>query len=292
MPAVCTGGALEAGGKLQRFADTLKVGETGCLRRGVFAGGVELRKRGVTLRSFPGRQATIRGGQVRISPVATGAALKKLRLVSNQFSPLVYASHAVISDNVITNHHTEICLHIDRYPRTPIPKGIVIQGNRIHDCGRLPARNNDHGIYIAEARDTVIRDNLIYDNADRGVQLYPEAEGTRIVRNVIDDNGEGVIFGSRSDHTLVKDNIISNSRVRHNVESSESSARHNLVRDNCLWSARGGYYGGDPPGSGVLPGHPGFTLGPNTIADPRFQNRLNFRPSPRSPCAGMGPKAR
>ena len=41
----------------------------------------------------------------------------------------------------------------------------------------------------------MIRDNWIYDNADRGVQLYPDADGTVVTGNVIDGNGEGVIFG-------------------------------------------------------------------------------------------------
>jgi parallel beta-helix repeat protein len=290
VPDVCSGGVLKPGGKLQRFVASLHAGETGCLSRGAYEGGVDLRKKGITLRSFPGRRATISGGQVRISPTATGATLKKLRLVSNQFSPLIYASHAVITENEITNRHSAICLHIDRYPGTPVPTGIVIQGNRIHDCGTLPAINKEHGIYIATARDTVIRDNLIYDNADRGIQLYPDAQGTLIIHNVIDGNGEGIIFGNESDDTLVRENIISNSLIRHNVESSESTALHNVVRDNCLWSTRGEYYGGEPANSGVLQSHPGFILGPNTIANPRFENRFNFRPSTRSPCADMGPQ--
>jgi hypothetical protein len=131
VPDVCTGGVLEPRGNLQRFADSLKAGETGCLARGVYKGGVDIRKRGVTLRSYPDRRATISGGQVRLSPTATGAQLKKLRLVTHQFSPLIYASRAVIAENVITNHHSEICLHIDQYPRAPVPRRIVIEGNRM-----------------------------------------------------------------------------------------------------------------------------------------------------------------
>jgi parallel beta-helix repeat protein len=285
VPAVCTGGVLRPGGNLQRFADTLKVGETGCLRRGVYKGGVDLRKPQVTLRSYPGARATIKGGQVRLSPSATGAEVYRLRLVSDIFSPLVYASRAVIANNDITNHHTDICVHVDRYPGTKIPSGVVISENRIHGCGLMPPQNHDHGIYVASARNLVIRDNLIYDNADRGIQLYPNAQRTRVIGNVIDGNGEGVIFGSRTNHTLVKNNIISNSLIRHNVESSGSMASQNVVRDNCLWSARGDYYGGEPPKSGVLQGTPGFVLGPNVIADPEFGNRIGFHPNPASPCA-------
>lgn len=287
VPTVCTGGVLKPGGELQGFANSLRAGETGCLRGEIYEGGVDLRKPGVRLRSYPGKRATISGGQVRISPLATGATLKKLRLVSDQFSPLIYASGAVIAENEITNNNSDICVLIDSATGSAVPTGVVIRQNRIHDCGRLPATNQDHGIYVADAQGTVIRDNLIYDNADRGVQLYPDARGTHVFGNVIDGNGQGVIFGRQSDQNVVEDNIISNSHVRHNVESATSSAGGNVVRGNCLWSTNAGY-GGEPLGSGVLPG-PGFSLGSNTIADPRFKNRVNFRPAPGSPCAGIGP---
>jgi Right handed beta helix region len=290
VPDVCTGGVLRPGGRLQPFANSLRRGETGCLRRGVYKGGVDLRRRDVTLRNYPGARPTISGGQVRISPEATGAAVTGLRLISDRFSPLVYASHAVIADNEITNHHTDICVLIDRYPGTPPPRGVVIRDNRIHDCGKLPATNHDHGIYVDTAREAVIRDNLIYDNADRGVQLYPQAEGTQVIRNVIDGNGQGIIFGNSSDHSVVRRNIISNSTIRHNIESSASTGTDNVVRHNCLWSARDDYYGGDPAHSGVLPDRVGFRLGPNVVADPRFRDRVNFRPAKGSRCAAMGPK--
>jgi parallel beta-helix repeat protein len=291
-PQVCTGGVLKRGGKLQRFADSLRRGETGCLAGGVYKGGVDLRRPRITLRSFPGRRATISGGQMRISPGADRSALKKLRLVSDELTVLIYASRAVVSENEITNRHTDICVHIDRYPGTPVPKKIRIEGNRIHDCGPLPAANHDHGIYIAVARDTVVRDNLIWGNADRGVQLHPQAFGTRVIDNVIEGNGQGIIFSESSDNNLVKGNIISNSNVRHNVETSASTATNNVVRGNCLWSPLEGYYGGEPPNSGVAPEHPGVTVGPNVIADPRFRNRSEFRPAGNSPCAGFGPSER
>ncbi len=45
-----------------------------------------------------------------------------------------------------------------------------------------------------DATDTTIEWNLIYANADRGIQLYPNAEYTTIDHNIIDDNGEGILF--------------------------------------------------------------------------------------------------
>jgi hypothetical protein len=48
--------------------------------------------------------------------------------------------------------------------------------DRMHDCGRLPPTNHDHGVYVEGAVDTVISDSLIYDNANRGIQLFPNAQ--------------------------------------------------------------------------------------------------------------------
>jgi parallel beta-helix repeat protein len=287
LPGVCTGGAISPGAPLQGFVDSLKPGETGCLRAGTYPGGVEFRTPAVTLRSNPGKKVTIRGGQVRFSPPAIGSKLKHLRLVSDQFSPLIYASHVVLSGNEVTNHHTDICVLVDRYPGTKAPKKVRIERNRIHDCGLLPAANHDHGIYVDEARQTLIRGNLIYDNADRGVQLYPDAQDTRVIGNVIDGNGEGIIFADASDGSRVRGNIISNSLVRHNVESSDSAGVDNIVRNNCLWSPRIDYYGGDPPHSGLGPVS-GFVAHDNVIADPSFADRTRFKSPPSSPCAGFG----
>src|SRR5207245_8215668 len=90
----------------------------------------------------------------------------------------------------------------------------LIQRNRIHDCGRIPSSNHDHGIYLAYSDNTKVLDNVIFDNADRGVQLYPDAQGTLIKGNVIDGNGEGVIFsgagGSASNDNVVEHNVITN----------------------------------------------------------------------------------
>ena len=97
----------------------------------------------------------------------------------------------------------------------------MIERNRIHNCGQLPPTNHHHGIY-AEATDNArITDNWIYDNADRGVQLFPDAQRTYVARNVIDGNGEGVVFSRTSANNVVENNIISNPVVRYNLEDFE-----------------------------------------------------------------------
>ena len=263
---------LNGGDHLQRFVNRLNKGQTGCLSGGNYSGGVTISKPHVTLKSRPGQRATILGGQVRINATAKGATLLRLKLYSDQLSPLIYASHAVVSRSTITNDHRDICLTVDKYPGAPTPKGVRIEKNRIHGCGRLPATNFDHGIYITQARGTLIRRNLIYDNADRGIQLYPHAHGTKVVGNVIDNNGEGVLFGGASARNTVTRNIISNSRIRHNAESADSSGRHNVVRKNCVWTKQRGYYSGKPKRSGIMGADRRFRVSKNRIRNPRHSN--------------------
>jgi parallel beta-helix repeat protein len=143
---------------------------------------------------------------------------------------------------------------------------------------------------VQYARNTVITNNYIYDNADRGIQLYPDADGTLIANNVIDGNGEGIIFsgegGSTSDANTVRDNIISNSRVRSNIEffypRGTSPGQGNVVSHNCVFgSARDNIVGG-----GIA-----FTAQENVAADPLFvdRNAKNFALQPDSPCLFAAP---
>jgi parallel beta-helix repeat protein len=275
-----------------KLVASLASGQTGCLRSGTYQGDLSIRTPGVTLAGYPGEHATV-AGRVRFEATADNAVVEDLTLdgenPANYLSPLIYADGVVVRNNDISNGHTAICVHVTTYPGSAPPRGVVIEGNRIHDCGELPATNFDHGIYIAEARDTVIRDNVIYDNADRGVQLYPDADGTLVTGNVIDGNGEGVIFGgnsgSSSDNNVVEHNVITNSSLRYNVESSWGGpvGTGNVARDNCTI---GGAHGDDE--GGIQSPSVGFTATDNVVVDPGYADPLhdNFDLAPGSPCLG------
>ena len=106
-------------------------------------------------------------------------------------SPTINGDDVTFRGNDVTNNHHSICFSLG-HPDWGRADRHAIELNRIHDCGQLPATNHDHGIYVAAATDTLIRDNWIYDNADRGIQLYPDAQRHRGSRgNVIDGNGAG-----------------------------------------------------------------------------------------------------
>jgi hypothetical protein len=147
------------------------------------------------------------------------------------------------------------------------------------------ADNYQHGFYIGAATDTRIEWSLIYDNAARGIQLYPDAQYTTIDHNIIDGNGEGIIIsgtdGKASSHTAIFDNIVSNSTIRHDIESwwprGNPVGIDNLVYNNCLWRGREGAIS-------VIGG--GLKASDNARVNPRFVNAAthNYRLKPASPC--------
>jgi hypothetical protein len=146
----------------------------------------------------------------------------------------------------------------------------------------LPAANHDHGIYVEASDGAQIVDNWIYNNADRGVQLFPDAQDTYVARNVIDRNGQGVIFTRVSSGNVVEHNVIAHSRRRWNLEDWELTGNANVARRNCVWTTRSDSYARN---GGIQPS-PDFTVLANVIADPNFVDRgvENYRLRLSSPC--------
>ena len=277
----------------QHLVDSLRPGETGCLRSGTYNEDVKVSKGGsasarVTLRSYPGERATVKG-RFWIAEGADFVTVAQLDLngvnSARNPSPTVNSNDAIFEDNDVTNDHTEICFLLGN--SWGDANRTIIRRNRVHDCGRLPAANQDHGIYVGEGEGNQILDNLIYDNADRGVQLYPDAQRTRIAGNVIDGNGEGIIFGGEHgdapNDNVVEGNVITNSRVRWNVESwfadGNPIGRNNVVRNNCVFNGRNG---------NIAP-QIGFTAIDNLVRDPKFADRAakDFRLAADSPCRDL-----
>jgi parallel beta-helix repeat protein len=292
------------GDSVQRLADSLSPGEVGCLRAGTYQESLTVSNGGepgrpLTLRSYPGEVATLIGRLV-IQKTANHVTVEQLVLDGNNAnrlpSPTVNGDHVTFRLNDVTNRHSAICFvigasNVDNSVKWGRAQHTLIEGNRIHDCGVLPAANHDHGIYVEGADDTRIQGNWIYDNADRGVQLYPDAQRSVVTGNVIDGNGTGVVFsgegGATSNDNLVAGNVITNSRLRPNVESwwgGPEVGRGNVLRDNCV---SGGPR--DDGNGGINSADGGFSSRGNRAANPSFVNRAakDFRLAPDSPCQSL-----
>jgi parallel beta-helix repeat protein len=276
------------------FVASLDPGETGCFREGTHSADdvITLSAPTATLTSYPGERATL-AGRLVVRRGADGATIENLTLDGSSGdgpSPTVNANDVSFRGNDVTNGHRGICFVLgdDRYGQAD---GTLIEDNRIHDCGRLPATNQDHGIYVAHASGTVIRDNLIYGNADRGIQLYPDADDSLVTGNVIDGNGQGVIISgnesSASENNLIELNLITNSTIRYNVESHWPGpvGSANVVRRNCV-------FGGarDDGQGGIKAPAEGFEASDNVVADPLYVDpgTGDFALEDGSPCAELG----
>jgi parallel beta-helix repeat protein len=297
---------------LAKLLAKLSPGQAGCLLGGTFVEDVTIRRGGlagkpIVLRSAPGFTATVRG-RLWIADSADHVTVEFLRLdgrnATHLPSPTVNGDWATFRNDDVTNHRAGagadtgngICFNVG-FPGYGASLHTRIEQSRIHDCGVRD--NHNHGIYLALARYTVIADNYIYDNGDRGIQLYPDADDTTVERNVIDGNGEGIIFsgdnGGVSEGNTVRWNIISNSRARWNVESwypdGVAPGAGNAVFQNCLWATNGNSYYNT--GGGVDKPESGFRSLQNTVADPSYLDRAthDFRQRPNSRCHRYGPRA-
>ena len=291
---VAAGGSDAASGSAQapfasvnRLAEALSSGQTGCVR-GTVSGEAWVYRDGIRLTSEPGQRGRLLGV---LEIWGDGIVVEGLDVHGPESlrrpTPSIYGDDVTFRDNDVTNGDICLALGTDGHHGDILVERVLVQGNRIHDCGQLPRTNNDHGIYVEHTLDARIVDNVIVDNADRGIQLYPNAQRSVIEGNVIDGNGVGIIFSGVSGHAssgnVVRGNVIGNAQARNAVESwypdGGPVGRDNLVERNCVY--------GDKQISAAAGG---FTARENrSVTDPGFVDaaRRDLRLTDTSPCRDL-----
>jgi parallel beta-helix repeat protein len=276
---------------VQKLSDELDPGDVGCLRTGTYTGNIDVTQggtseAGVTIQSHPGEEATVVGRIVveRTAPFVTFTQLRLNGIDQGDDcepdacpSPTVNADDVTFSYNDVTNEHVAICFLLgDAGGVFGRADDVRIIGNRIHDCGVLPRNNTEHGIYAQATRGAEIVGNYIYDNADKGILLYPDADRATITHNVITRNGTGVHFGGDeelvSDDNTIERNVISDAQEDWNISSFYDDegpvGEGNVVNRNCLYASNEDPFfnrGGGDEGSHY--GYWGYTVSENVIAD-------------------------
>ena len=274
----CDGVASPGPGAVQQLLDSLRPGQTGCLHGGAYAENVKVTTPGITLTRFGNERAQVKG-RFWIARGADGVTVEGLYLDGTNRdslpSPTVNASDATFRRNDVTNYHHSICFvlgHPDWGRRRR-------RAHRVQPHPRLrpPARRPTTTTASTSPwrSNALIRGNWIYDNADYGVQLYPDAQDTKVVGNVIDGNGEGLTFsgdyGLAPNGNIVEGNVIANSRLRNNIQSwyppGNPIGHGNVARDNCV---KGGAY---DHGNGGIASQWGFRVLDNTRVQPDYADR-------------------
>lgn len=218
-----------------------------CLRGGTYPQSPSLSNSGAWkgLRSTPGQVATILG-RTRIPDGSDHVIVSDLRLDGgNQDlpSPQINGDDVWLLRNEITNRHNGICMSLSSSPNFGRAERILVRRNYIHDCGDLPQANHHHGIYSA-AWGALIEFNLITDNADRGVQLYPSGRDQVVRQNIIWGNGQGGNFSGSTSNSTFERNVIGHSIGARGPDLAggwlfydwqTSSTSNNALRHNCLY---------------------------------------------------------
>jgi hypothetical protein len=279
----------------QAVIDRLRPGQTGCLRGGTYNardrhgfiayfghGGRKGRR--LTLRGYPGERVTLRGvvavtrraSRVRISDLSIDDPVPYA--ASGQLTVQLNAAHTLLERLDITNHASKTCIILGaagagRATHT------IIRNTVLHDCG-VPGNVHDQAIYVQEAANTTIERNVIERTGTYAIQLYPNAQDSLIRRNILADNGGGVIVAGEgrksSSHSLIENNVISHSLRQPNLEVYWGTrvGRDNVARGNCLWD-------------GAMPDDlPGLARRGNLTANPMLTatGALPYRVSSGSHC--------
>jgi hypothetical protein len=279
---------------ITKLASSLAPGEVGCVR-GSHVEDVTIARGGgggrhAVVHPAPATRARVRG-RLWVKSGANFVAIQGLFIDGRNPhsgrlpSPTINASHTLLLHNEITNYRTGICVLLGSVNGYGAARNTVVDSNRIHDCGTRPANNHEHGMYLENSIGARVTNNAIWASADRGIQLYPNARNTYIARNVLDGNGQGIIFsgtdGYASSGNRVVDNVISNSRLRYNIEhwwpAGNPVGRNNVAARNCLWNGAQGNHTTPPAG---------YRISATKVADPKFRNRAkgDFRPGSGSGC--------
>ena len=244
---------------VQHLVNSLRAGQVGCLKRtGAFSEGdfeVNVRSSGapgapIVIQYEPGAPAVDAPvtGRLLVQQESHDLEFRGLRLNGRNPlaslrgvgaalpSPTVNGDSITFLANDVSNENSATCFIVGSVLGFGRAQGVKLQRNRIHDCGVKPSplpSSGDHAINLEAADATLIEDNFIFENADRGILLYPDAQGTNINHNVIHTNGRGISFGGEivpgsgwdpsyapgtkvyPDNTSVTANVISDSTLNY-----------------------------------------------------------------------------
>ena len=311
--------------------NSLAPGETGCLEDGatfVLGGGDAITTTSGTAANpkvlrptTPGARAEIRATTgFWLQGASHDIVLKDLDLRrptgTGGGSLFLLDGDRITMDGVDLSYPANICLDVGADPRAGAgdpTEDVVLRDSRVHDCGSEygpPHFENDsgvHGVYVQFTRGMVIEDNYIYANHNRGIQLYPDADGTTITNNVLYGNGANLNIGSEwnPDHIASADNVIEDNIISESTldgltpggfvgDTSEVLGHlpapgpgvpdfNNQVTSNCV--------GNSAHPTELFEGN-GFVQSNNILnQDPQFANPAagDFTMPAASPCAGKGP---
>jgi chitodextrinase len=235
----------------QKLGSSLGAGMTGCLRAGTYSVSsgyvLDLSTGGYRIRSYPGERAKL-VGIVHVRSSASGVILSHLAFegTGGQNTIKIYAADVVVENSDITNAWRGLsCMILGSNSGYGQALRVIVRRNRFHECGDPANGNQDHAIYAQNVLAGEISGNVFWNTSGYTIQLYPNAQRTRFVHNVVDGDAPsvrgGVLFGGDTSYAS-KDNVVEYNVITYaatyNITSTWSGAvgSGNVARNNCLWA--------------------------------------------------------
>jgi hypothetical protein len=175
------------------------------------------------LQSYPGELATlhglffVEGNYVTLQHLKLDIANTNGGLHGGQCGTTRYGQAPIIAGTNVTLDSNEVFQSITSFGGYPVGAQIYIQAgpttvshNEIHDTGICNAY--DHGVYVGHGSGTRVFQNWIHHtHAGWGIQIYPNAAGTRAYSNVIDSADAGFTICSNLADNDAYNNVVTNS---------------------------------------------------------------------------------
>jgi hypothetical protein len=277
----------------QRLVNSLRPGETGCLREGTYEARttvLRFRRAGrpdapITVRSTPGERAKLIG-VVYVPHGVDNVRISFLDLdvynYAQESGLAIYADDVRVENNTITNRSTDQCIMLGNHNGGGEARRTLVRRNYMYDCGDPAQGNQEHAIYFGNSDGAVIVDNVIVNSAAYAIHLYPDARHALIAHNVIDRTGSGGVTFSGDDDLASVDNVVEYNVITRSARSDIRShwagpvGTGNVARFNCVWEAA----------EGEIANTGGFDNHSNVVADPLYRDpdEGDYRLQPGSPC--------
>lgn len=249
-------------GSIENAAKALPNGQVLCVRGGVYTEGDQRLHLGISgtasapkkIKAYPGERVELRGAIIgtgshwiieglfvdaSYSQVATTPGVDGPRTNTDQAIKWTKGTNIRIDSVELINRRPNgdpdlagTCAYIGGEK----PTNITIENSAIHQCGQLPRTNHEHCVYPAKSSGVTLRNNWIYDCADRSIQLSPDTDNALVVGNLVDsDHQNGILLGESANNDTVKNNVVDTPNDKTIYTGGTYSGTGNAVIDNCVW---------------------------------------------------------
>jgi parallel beta-helix repeat protein len=266
-PGIGKGSAAEctqtiSSGSIENAANALGNGQLLCVRGGLYTEGdkrLNLDTSGTSsapkkIKAYPGERVKLRGSIVGtgshwiIKGLFVNASYSQVQTTPGKDGPRTNTDQAIrwsegtnlrfVSMEVVNrrrNGDPDLAGSCTYFGASGKVTNITIKKSSIHRCGQLPRTNHEHCVYLGHLSGIKLRDNWIYDCADRSMKLDPDTDNALVIGNLVDsDHENGINLNKSADDNTVRNNVV-NTPDRTIYTGRSYSGSGNVVINNCVW---------------------------------------------------------